>query len=63
MSDLSPQSGPKWTLMSWLSRTATRRMTRLFGEPCGILRREVNPLQSHRHPANDPAHITEGETR
>jgi hypothetical protein len=20
-------------------------------EPCGILRREVNPLQSHRHPA------------
>src|SRR5436190_9769 len=28
-----------------------------------LLRREVNPLQSHRRPANDPPHtITEGET-
>jgi hypothetical protein len=31
-------------------------------EAAGI-RREVNPLQSHRRPANDPPHtITEGET-
>jgi hypothetical protein len=28
-----------------------------------LLSREVNPLQSHRRPANDPPHtITEGET-